>query len=275
MEDAEIKRILGTKDFYQILGVARNVEENDLRRQYKRLALTCHPDKCNHPQAEDAFKAVGKAFSTLSDAQKRAQYDRFGEEGLQRTQPSGRRGEVHPDDLYDLFTQMFGGDIQGMQGRRFTGARGQPQPARPMHPAQAMPLFQLLPVLVLFMVYLLFNVGSNERTAPYSLHLEQENGYSVKRRTKDHHIPYFVQPSFARDYARDVAYLRHIEDHVLETYKAHLSRRCKFEQREKSTTRQRASLSSGKDRQAMLTQADQQPTPACDELQKLISTFGY
>jgi len=70
------------KDYYKILGIERNASSEDVKKGYRRMALRYHPDKNDHPQAEEQFKEVVAAFEVLSDKEKRHIYDQFGEEGL-------------------------------------------------------------------------------------------------------------------------------------------------------------------------------------------------
>ncbi|XP_016959467.1 dnaJ homolog subfamily B member 4 [Drosophila biarmipes] len=70
------------KDYYKILGIERNASSDDVKKGYRRMALRYHPDKNDHPQAEEHFKEVVAAFEVLSDKEKRQIYDQFGEEGL-------------------------------------------------------------------------------------------------------------------------------------------------------------------------------------------------
>ena len=76
--ETEIRRIRKTDDYYRILGVERNAEKSTIKKAYRKLALKLHPDKCVLDGAEEVFKKVSEAFSTLSDESKRAHYDRFG-----------------------------------------------------------------------------------------------------------------------------------------------------------------------------------------------------
>ena len=76
-----VKRINGCENYYDILGISdKQCSEDAIKRSYKKLALKLHPDKCRVRGAEDAFKAVSRAFSCLSDPSKRRSYDRFGSE---------------------------------------------------------------------------------------------------------------------------------------------------------------------------------------------------
>ncbi|EEH55823.1 uncharacterized protein MICPUCDRAFT_9418, partial [Micromonas pusilla CCMP1545] len=67
------------KDFYELFGVARGASESEIKSAYRKLALKLHPDKNTAPGAEDAFKKVNKAWDILSDRNKRATYDAYGE----------------------------------------------------------------------------------------------------------------------------------------------------------------------------------------------------
>ncbi len=67
------------KDFYKILGVTKDATPEEIKKQYKKLALKWHPDKNkNNPEAEQKFKDIAEAYAVLSDAEKRRNYDQFG-----------------------------------------------------------------------------------------------------------------------------------------------------------------------------------------------------
>ena len=73
----------GKRDNYDILGVSRSASTDQIKRSYRRLAKKYHPDRNpGNPSAEARFKEVQHAYAVLSDADKRAQYDRFGEVGV-------------------------------------------------------------------------------------------------------------------------------------------------------------------------------------------------
>ena len=67
------------QDYYEALEVPRDASEQDIRRSYRRLARRYHPDINKEPGAEDRFKQISEAYEVLRDKDKRAQYDRFGE----------------------------------------------------------------------------------------------------------------------------------------------------------------------------------------------------
>lgn len=102
-EDALVLRILATEDYFELLGEPREATDKELSKAYKKMALRVHPDKCSHPQGEEAFKKVSAAFACLRDPQQRASYERFGAGGGQVGGfPGG--GAVDPNEL---FQQMF------------------------------------------------------------------------------------------------------------------------------------------------------------------------
>ena len=69
-------------DYYQILGVSRDVDKDELKRAYRRMARQYHPDVNKEPGAEEKFKEINRAYEVLSEPETRARYDRFGEAGV-------------------------------------------------------------------------------------------------------------------------------------------------------------------------------------------------
>lgn len=104
------------KDYYQILGVSKNADENELKKAYRKQAMKWHPDKNqdNKATAEAKFKDISEAFEVLSDPQKREIYDRFGEEGLKNGMgggaSSGFRSGFTPSSADDIFRSFFGNE---------------------------------------------------------------------------------------------------------------------------------------------------------------------
>ena len=108
------------RDFYEILGVAKNADEAEIKKAYRKLALKYHPDKNpGDASAEDKFKEAAEAYEILSNAEKRAQYDRFGHAGMGGA--SGFGGGMNMDDIFSQFGDIFGG---AFGGGSFGGSRG-------------------------------------------------------------------------------------------------------------------------------------------------------
>jgi molecular chaperone DnaJ len=114
------------RDYYEILGVTRSCDEGELKAAFRKLAMEHHPDRnAGCTKAEGRFKEINEAYSVLSDAQKRAAYDRFGHEGVQGMNGQGAGfTDVH-DIFNEVFGQAFGDMFGGGRGRSSGPARGQ------------------------------------------------------------------------------------------------------------------------------------------------------
>ena len=80
-------------DYYVVLGVNRNADENEIKKAYRKLAIQWHPDKNpdNAKEAEEVFKKIGEAYAVLSDKDKRSVFDKYGKEGLNPSAASQQR----------------------------------------------------------------------------------------------------------------------------------------------------------------------------------------
>src|SRR6204780_5389068 len=99
------------EDYYEVLGISREANDTELKSAYRRMALKFHPDRNpGNDVAEERFKQASEAYQVLSDADKRAAYDRFGHAGLgaQGFPGSPFGGSVDLGDIFgDLFGEMF------------------------------------------------------------------------------------------------------------------------------------------------------------------------
>ena len=118
---------MSQRDYYQVLGVTKDSNDDQIKKAYRKLALKWHPDKNpdNRVQAEEKFKEIGEAYAVLSDKNKRAIYDKYGFEGLEGRGPGpSRGGGFNSDDFHfnnfgfhhfdfrdaeDMFRSFFGG----------------------------------------------------------------------------------------------------------------------------------------------------------------------
>lgn len=111
---------MADQDYYDVLGVSRNAGEEDIRRAFRRKAMEYHPDRNKNAGAEEKFKEINEAYQVLSDANKRAQYDRFGKAGV----GSGAQAGGSPFDGFDVFGgfgdifDSFFGDASARSGRQ-------------------------------------------------------------------------------------------------------------------------------------------------------------
>ena len=118
---------MSDQSYYDILGVAKDVDEKQLKSAYRKLAMKYHPDRNpDDPSAEVKFKEAGEAYSILSDPEKRAAYDRYGKAAFEQGGAGGGNpfGQgVDPSDIFgDIFSEFFGGQRGG--GGRTRESRG-------------------------------------------------------------------------------------------------------------------------------------------------------
>ena len=115
------------RDYYEILGVARDADQATIKSAFRKLAMKLHPDQnpgCK--VSEEKFKEIGEAYSVLSDPEKRAQYDRFGKAAFQGG-GQGPFGGAGAADFSDIFNEIFGGGFEDMFARGGGRARNGPQ----------------------------------------------------------------------------------------------------------------------------------------------------
>jgi molecular chaperone DnaJ len=114
---------MAKRDYYEILGVAKNASEEDIKKAYRKLAMKHHPDRNQGDTAkaaEEKFKEAKEAYEMLSDAQKRAAYDQYGHAGVDPNRGGGGA------EAYGGFAEAFGdifGDMFGQQRGRAGGGR--------------------------------------------------------------------------------------------------------------------------------------------------------
>lgn len=179
----KVDYIKNCKDYYEILGVAKNASDVEIKKQYRKLALQFHPDKNKTPGAAEAFKAIGNAFAVLSDTEKRRRYDQIGTddsyEYVRRRRRSngfdytrGFEEEFNPEEIFNMF---FGG---GFPSRNvYVYRNGNMYHQRPTHHAaesQGSPgyavLLQIMPIILFICISLLSNFVPDN---PYSLSRSQ------------------------------------------------------------------------------------------------------
>ncbi len=106
---------MAKRDYYEILGVAKNASEAELKKAFRRLAMKHHPDRNpGDKESEEKFKEAKEAYEILTDPQKRAAYDQFGHAGVDPSAGGGARGGASFSDIFeDIFGDIFGGGRGG------------------------------------------------------------------------------------------------------------------------------------------------------------------
>jgi molecular chaperone DnaJ len=117
------------QDYYEILGVARNADQDTIKKAYRKLAMQFHPDKNpGNKEAEEKFKEAAAAYEVLSSPDKRARYDRFGHAAFAQG-GGGQQGFHDVEDIFSSFSDIFG-DFFGGMGPRSRGRGRSTGPAR-------------------------------------------------------------------------------------------------------------------------------------------------
>lgn len=119
---------MAKRDFYEILGVPKGADEATIKKAYRKTAMKFHPDRNpDNKEAEEKFKEAAEAYEILSDAQKRARYDRHGHAGVGGNAGGGfhgGQGGMTMEDIFSQFGDVFGGGGGGSPFGSFFGGGG-------------------------------------------------------------------------------------------------------------------------------------------------------
>eukprot|EP00250_Pteridium_aquilinum_P005134 c15275_g1_i1 orf=221-1312(+) len=235
-----VRRIRKMKDYYQVLGLEKECSAEEIRKAYRKVSLKVHPDKNKAPGADEAFKAVSKAFACLNDPELRQKYDQYGPEEAQDVaqhrgpfQRHHRNGFVYEDmfDANEIFNTFFNGTPYAASGfqrghfvRTHRAGGGQRVHTREVNAGGMLNLLQLLPILALFLLsYFPFSskpIYSLEQVAPYNIQYE----------TKANTVPFFVKSSdFDKDYPSGSQSRRSLEAQIEREYVEVLRYNCRQE----------------------------------------------
>ncbi len=120
------------RDYYEVLGIPRDADLQQIKKAYRKLARQYHPDvACDTPDGEERFKEATEAYEVLCDQQKRQLYDAYGHDGLRRgAGGAGGSGFDGFQDFGDLFSNLFGGAFGQAFGGGFGGQPARPGPGR-------------------------------------------------------------------------------------------------------------------------------------------------
>lgn len=114
---------MSKRDYYEILGVSKNANEQDIKRAYRKLAVKYHPDRNQGDQnAEEKFKEAAEAYEVLSNKDKRARYDQFGHQGMSGGGGFGG-GFSNMSDIFEQHGDIFGDIFGGAFGRQSSRSR--------------------------------------------------------------------------------------------------------------------------------------------------------
>ncbi len=115
------------RDYYEILEISKTASADEIKKSYRKVAMKFHPDRNpGDKTSEEKFKEAAEAYEVLSDADKRARYDRHGHAGVSGGAGRGGQGGMNMDDIFNQFGDVFGEDLFGsfFGGRRGGGGQG-------------------------------------------------------------------------------------------------------------------------------------------------------
>src|SRR5258708_27430411 len=116
---------MAKRDYYEVLGVNRDADEEAIKKAYRRLAMKHHPDRNpDNPKAEELFKEAKEAYEVLTDASKRSAYDRFGHAGVDSRAGMAGAGAAGFSSFADAFGDIFGDIFNQARGGRSSVYRG-------------------------------------------------------------------------------------------------------------------------------------------------------
>ncbi|ORX88484.1 DnaJ-domain-containing protein [Basidiobolus meristosporus CBS 931.73] len=269
-------------DFYAILGIEKSATEAQIKKAYRKLALQFHPDKNSAPGADEAFKLISKAFTILSDSDKRRVFDQSGCDPESRS--SGARGfssntrgyqfedEINPEQLFNMF---FGGGFPASTFMGHDGVRYHRQYQRPQYAhrgaasdSDTFTYLKLLPFFLLFLFSILSSLFSGTPDPDFSFDLTGH--FNHRRETRKRHVEYFVEPREFHSVFSNTAYnskLRQFEENVESQYYRYLVYECNQErQRKDEAIRQAKSWIFPTDKKK-LEKAQNMRLPYCEKAQ--------
>ncbi|XP_066576794.1 dnaJ homolog subfamily B member 14 isoform X2 [Amia ocellicauda] len=277
-----VQRIKKCKDYYEVLGVTKEANEEELKKAYRKLALKFHPDKNQAPGATDAFKKIGNAYAVLSNPEKRRQYDLTGGEDPAAAAQQGRSGfdfhrgfeaDITPEDLFNMF---FGGGFPSSSAHTFPNGRARYSPQYQNQTRREREeergdggfsmFIQLMPIVVLILVSILSQLMVS--TPPYSLYPRPATGQTIKRHTENLHIDYYVSRDFKSEYRGSA--LQKIEKGVEEDYVSNVRNNCWKERQTKTDLLYAAKVYRD---ERLRRKADLMTMDNCKELDRLNDLF--
>lgn len=269
----EVRKINKCKDYYEILGVTKESTDSDIKKAYKKLALKLHPDKNKAPGANEAFKAIGKAVTTLTDPEKRKAYDLYGNEERVSNRSSQQASNAHyhefgfesnltPEDIFNMFFPTYGPHANSAYQRRtftrnFTSSRAQESGGQPESSSSI--IMQILPIIILILISMMSSLFISEP----AYNLQHSSKYPVPRNTMKLNVPYYVKENFHSEYQGSI---HRLEMSVEEDYINQLRNMCYREKNRRDTLLWKARNFGDSE---LYRQASEMKMPSCDAFRDL------
>lgn len=252
-----VQRILRTKDYYDMLGLPKNSDEDAVKKAYKKLALKLHPDKNKAPGAEEAFKKVSTAVQCLTNPQKKDIYDRYGDEDRIPSQHRHYQQDfVTPEEFFAAF--FSGGVSQHHRGEQeYAGG-------------QTAGIVKMLPMLVVPMLLFLFSGsssgGGSGSSGPFSFTANKQ--HVIERSTAAVGVSYYVADNFGDHYQDGTEDLAEFERQIEVYYVRNLISECDYQD---TVMKKMVIKASRRNNEEELQNAKNHPRPACKKLENIRS----
>lgn len=231
---AIVRQLRKKKDYYEILGLERSCSVEDVRKAYRKLSLKVHPDKNKAPGAEEAFKAVSKAFQCLSNEESRKKYDVVGtDEPVYQPRAHTRHhhgfnGFYDADvDAEEIFRNFFFGGMPPAttQFRQFNFGAGMGPRTATDHGSGGFNLRMLIQLLPVILIILLQFLPSSEPVYALSRSYPYEYKFTTPKG-----VNYYVRSTkFEQDYPLDSPDRVRLEERVEKDYFTILAQNCRLE----------------------------------------------
>lgn len=135
---------MSQRDYYEVLGVARNASPEEIKKKYRKLAMELHPDRNkDNPEAEAKFKEAAEAYDVIGDAEKRQRYDQFGHQAFAGGGAGPGAGFSNIEDIFEAFGDIFGGGLGDMFGGGRRGRARGPRAGRDLRIALKLSLDEI------------------------------------------------------------------------------------------------------------------------------------
>ena len=231
-EDKKCKELLKKKDYYDLLNLPKTATQDEIKKAYKKQAIKFHPDKNRSKLAGECFKKISEAYQCLSNEEKKAFYDKYGnEEEFRQKYYASHQNYEQEMDPFDIFDILFGNDPR-MRGRR-RNRNVQFNNVNFVEFKKYNLLIVLIPVIMMILIQLIPSIYKFIKGPP--LYQFQRNSvYNIKKKTKINKVEFFVREKFVEKYPKNEDY-REIEGTIEKEYLSFLYEKCNDVIQQKNT----------------------------------------
>ena len=223
-EDKICKELLKKKDYYDILNIKKDATKEEIKKGYKKQAIKFHPDKNHSKLAEECFKKISEAYQCLSNEEKKAFYDKYGneEEFKQKYYQANHRYYEEEMDPFEAFNIFFGNGFYPNRGRHFYWAGGNNTDDGQIRNNRS--LLQFIPVLFFLLIYILPNLSFLFESKPL-YQFTRNSTYNHKRRTSINGVEFYVGEKFIQKYPK-MKDFKFMEPNIEKEYLGYLYEDC-------------------------------------------------